>query len=292
MSKRKRNKNKIKKNKRRKQKAMQTFLIEFNDIINVIVDKLKNPKDGLSEGFIVKYEIDNLSFLAQVLTRKLPIKQSIGNEHAKIPEGDVFLIWHGTSLRRANSILKSGFKSGRFRCYVYFASNIMTSLRYATGRAHAESSEPAIFAAICDPSKLGYGEDFLSQEQYTFQDSIATRIVKYLLTRHGLYSIGEIVIEANNFKDELTDIIVTETKRFRDDLTNITITQNSGNAGIAYWLNSFLGLDDSESISENHPAVGKIKEWVDEQYANGRIMPIADEEILILGKRYLSEYFD
>jgi hypothetical protein len=49
---RKRNKSKIKKNKRRKQKAMQAFLIEFNDIINVIVDKLKNPKDGLPEGFL------------------------------------------------------------------------------------------------------------------------------------------------------------------------------------------------------------------------------------------------
>ncbi len=81
--------------------------------------------------------------------------------------------------------------------------------------------------------------------------------------------------------------IVTDANRFRDDLTDIAITQSSGNTGIAYWFNSFLDLDDSECISENHPAVRNIKEWIDEQYANDRMIPITDEEILILSKKYL-----
>jgi len=119
--------------------------------------------------------------------------------------------------------------------------------------------------------------------------------VKYLLTCHGLYFIGEIVInESGSSKDSLADIaniIVTESKKFRDDLTDIAITQSSGNTGIAYWINSFLDLDDSGCIAENHSAVGQIKAWVDEQYANGRMRPITDEELLILAKEYLPEYF-
>jgi len=295
MSKGKKNKHKIKKNKRRKQKAMQKFRIEFNDTIDAIAGKLKTPVDDLPEGFIIEYEINNMSRLAQMLKRKLLLRKGIGNKPVKIPEGNLFLLWHGTSLKRANSILKSGFKSGRFKRDVYFASNIMKSCGYASKRASDESSEPAIFAALCDLSELGYDEELQWREVYIFQDSTATRMVKYLLTCHGLYFIGEIAInEAGGSKDsfaDITNIIVTESKKFRDDLTNIAITQSSGNTGIAYWINSFLDLDDSGCISENHPAVGQIKTWVDKQYANGRMRPITDEELLILAKEYLPEYF-
>jgi hypothetical protein len=100
--------------------------------------------------------------------------------------------------------------------------------------------------------------------------------VKYLLTLHGLYSIGEVNTEAN---------------KLRDDLTDIAITKSSGNTGIAYWLNSFLALDDSNGISQNHPSVIQIKAWVDEQYESGRMIPITDEEMLLLAQQFLPEYF-
>jgi len=190
-----------------------------------------------------------------------------------MPKGNVVL-WHGTSLSRAYSILESGFKSKKRG--VFFSANIMESLGYAERRASDGHSEPAIFAAIYDLNTLKYGKEFKIQAHYIFKPRVATSIVRYLLTCGGLYSIGKITTEAN---------------RFRDDLTNISITQTSGNMGIAYWVNSFLDLDDSECISEKHPAVCRIKEWVDEQYANDRIIPITDEEILILAKEYLPEYF-
>jgi hypothetical protein len=73
-------------------------------------------------------------------------------------------------------------------------------------------------------------------------------------------------------------------------MTDIAITQSSGSAGIAYWLNSFLDLDDSECIPEDHPVVSRIKTWVDEQYASDRMLPIKDEEILGLVRELLPEY--
>ena len=187
------------------------------------------------------------------------------------------MLWHGTSLDRANSILELGFKDERGKRGVFFTSTVtITSLRAAQARASTEKCGPAIFAANCDLNTLEYGKEFrvenhIIETHYIFRATIANRIVKYLLTCHGFYSIGKIVT--------------------RDDFTDIAITQSSGNTGIAYWLNSFLDLDDSECISEYHPVIGQIKAWVDEQYANDRIIPITDEEILILAKEYLPEYF-
>ena len=274
MNRRKKRKRERKKKRReQKEKTRQTFPAEFNDIVDAIVDKLLTHMDDLPEGFIIEYEVNNMKALAQILNQKLPIRLQRIEGKPRIPEGNV-LLWHGTSLIRANSILESGFRSKKRG--VFFSSNIMTSVGFSERRASAGRSEPAIFAAVYDLSTLKYGKEFQHQYHYIFRPGVATRIVKYLLTCHGLYAIGKIITDAN---------------RFKDDMTDIAITQSSGNTGIAYWINSFLDLDDSECISENHPAVGQIKAWVDEQYADDRMVPITDEEILILAKEYLPEYF-
>jgi len=250
----------------------QAFQIRFNDIIDAMVDKLLNPTDDLPEGFIIEYEINDLKPLAQMLNRRLPIRlQIIERKSVKVPKGDV-LLWHGTSSIRANSILKSGFESKKG---VFFSSNIITSLSYAEGRASGERSEPVIFVAIYDLSTLRYGKEFQHKSHYIFRPGVANRIVKYLLTCYGLYSISKVATKAGKFKDDMTDI---------------AITQSSGNAGIAYWLNSFLDLDDSECISEDDPVIWHIKAWVDAQYDNGRTLPITDEEILNLVKDRLPNF--
>ena len=284
MSKSKKKKKRRKREKKERREQFQAFQAEFNDTVDVVVDKLLTYTDDfdtpsatqskdLPEGFIIEYEINNMKALAQMLRQKLPLKLQKVEGKPRIPEGKV-LLWHGTSLIRADSILESGFKSKKRG--VYFSSNIMTSLGFAERRGFDSRSEPAIFAAVYDLSTLRYGKEFQHQYHYIFKPGIATRIVKYLLTCHGLYSIGKITTEAN---------------RYSDDLTDIAITQSSGNTGIAYWLNSFLDLDDSKCITENHPAVDQIKAWVDEQYAEGRMTPITDEEMLIWGKEYLPEHF-
>ena len=272
MSKRKKKKKRRKREKKERREQFQAFRTEFNDTVDAIVDKLLTYTDDLPEGFIIEYEINDMKALAQMLRQKLPLKLQKVERKPRIPEGNI-LLWHGTSLIRADSILESGFRSKK---RVFFSSNIMTSLSFAERRGIDGRSEPAIFAAVYDLGTLRYGKEFQHQYHFIFKPGVATRIVKYLLTCRGLYSIGKITTEAN---------------RYSDDLTDIAITQSSGNTGIAYWLNSFLDLDDSKCIPGNHPAVAKIKAWVDEQYAEGRMIPIADEELLILAEEYLPEYF-
>ena len=263
---------------RREQKAreQQALPVELNDIADAVADRLLNPVDEVPEGMLIEYEIQDLKVLALKVKQKLPVKWSVGQRpggRPRLPKGHM-LLWHGTSLSRANSILKSGFRSRRRG--VFFSPNIMESMSYAERRAVDGHSEPALFGVVRDLSALKYGKEFRRQTHYIFRPGAATRAVKYLLTCHGLHSIRG---------------MAAETGGVGDDLTDIAITQGSDTAGIAYWLNSFLDLDDSECIPEDHPAVGQIKAWVDEQYESGRMVPIGDEEILTLAKQYLPEYF-
>ena len=208
-----------------KEREKHALPAEFDDVVNAIVDRLSNPADDAPETLSIEYEINDLGTLAHRLKQRLRVRRSVQYDRGgkpRIPEGHV-LLWHGTSLARANSILKSGFRSKRRG--VFFSSNITESFSYAERRARDGSSEPALFAAVYDLSTLKYGREFRRDIHYIFRPRVATRIVKVLLTCHGLHAVGEIVTEAD---------------RFRDDLTDIAITQGSDTAGIAYWLTSFL----------------------------------------------------
>ena len=58
------------------------------------------------------------------------------------------------------------------------------------------------------------------------------------------------------------------------------ITQTSGLACIAYWLTvHYKTLGTESEISKTSPVVARIKEWVDEQFDNGRHNVISATEM-------------
>jgi hypothetical protein len=70
-------------------------------------------------------------------------------------------------------------------------------------------------------------------------------------------------------------------------LTDVALAFNTSNSGIAYWINSYLKLDDSQKITEDHEAVQQIKQWLDEQMEAGRFGEVPDDEILEHLGKYL-----
>ncbi len=58
----------------------------------------------------------------------------------------------------------------------------------------------------------------------------------------------------------------------------VAVTNNSGLAGIAYWIYCNYG-EKAVGIPKDHPGLLKVKSWIDEQYANGRVTSISDEEM-------------
>lgn len=91
------------------------------------------------------------------------------------------------------------------------------------------------------------------------------------LTRAGIHADGLL-------KDEEIYNIFDTGKLLNRDV-KVAITNTSGLAGIAHWINSNYGLEGSKIIGKKDPMVIKIKEWVDNEYNNGRVTAITDEEL-------------
>ncbi len=102
------------------------------------------------------------------------------------------------------------------------------------------------------------------------------------VTRAGIHADGLLKNE------EIYNIFDTE--KFLNRPALVSVSNTSGLAGIAHWLNSYFKLKGDDQISKSHPMVVKIKEWVDNEFDNGRITVITDKELLKLIEEYRPEY--
>ena len=91
------------------------------------------------------------------------------------------------------------------------------------------------------------------------------------VTRAGIHADGLMKDE------EIYNIF--DTAKILGRAPGVTISKTSGLAGIAYWVNEHFKLDDSKKVNKDHPLVAKLKDWVDEMYADGRTTSLANKEI-------------
>lgn len=103
------------------------------------------------------------------------------------------------------------------------------------------------------------------------------------VTRAGIHADGVIKNE------EIYNIFDTATILGRP--LGISVTDKSGVAGIALWINQYLGLEGEKQIDKRHPGVLEIAKWVDEQYGERRTTAISSEEMLEQAKTHLPEFF-
>jgi hypothetical protein len=82
-----------------------------------------------------------------------------------------------------------------------------------------------------------------------------------------------------------------DTVRLLKRPVRVHITDKSGLAGIAYWVDSYLGIEGDKRIDKKHPGLAKIKRWVDEQYARHRTTVISDGEMLHVARMYPPHLF-
>ena len=101
-------------------------------------------------------------------------------------------------------------------------------------------------------------------------------------TRAGIHADG---LTKN---EEIYNIF--DTGKWLNRPCKVAITNNSGLAGIAYWIYSNIG-EAASSIKKDHPGLLVIKNWIDEQYAGGRITSISDGEMMEQVRQALPELF-
>jgi citrate (Re)-synthase len=83
---------------------------------------------------------------------------------------------------------------------------------------------------------------------------------------------------------------IFDTERLLNRPVGVKINDKSGAAGVAYWVNQYLGLAGDEQLDKRHPAIMNIAAWVDAQYHHGRTTAIASEEMIELIREHLPGY--
>ncbi|MGN1001192.1 MAG: 2-isopropylmalate synthase [Oscillospiraceae bacterium] len=91
------------------------------------------------------------------------------------------------------------------------------------------------------------------------------------MTRAGIHADGLLKDE------EIYNIF--DTKTLLDRPASVMIGKSSGLAGIAYWINEYYGLSGDRAVDKRSPLVAFLKEWVDQEYEDGRQTMIAPEEL-------------
>ena len=93
------------------------------------------------------------------------------------------------------------------------------------------------------------------------------------VTRAGIHADGLLKNE------EIYNIF--DTGKFLNRPPLVAVSNTSGLAGIAHWINTYYRLPEERKVDKNSELVTRVKAWVDEQYSEGRITVITDNELVV-----------
>ena len=92
------------------------------------------------------------------------------------------------------------------------------------------------------------------------------------VTRAGIHADGLLKNE------EIYNIFDTE--KFLNRPVLCAVSNTSGLAGIAHWINTYYKLKGDKQVDKSSQLVHLIKEWVDDEYAGGRVTVLTDDELV------------
>ncbi len=184
------------------------------------------------------------------------------------------ILWHGTSKSRAESIREEGFMARKCRSgRMFFTRQPTVADGYAHRRAMRENDQPAVITCSID---INMYDDFICPTRGVF--AFAHKRIP-----------NEVIRRVEN---PSTQVRQKREKRKKDkvEFTNVALAFGSSRVGVAYWLNSHLKLNDMDKISEDSEAVGKIKEWLDEQMDAGRFGEVPTGEMVEQVQEHLPQH--
>lgn len=134
---------------------------------------------------------------------------------------------------------------------------------YASLRGSMDGMDPTVITEIAEYYKKEIGYEIPPMTPFVGSS--------FNVTRAGIHADGLLKDE------EIYNIFNTE--RLLNRPTSVMLGQNSGLAGIAYWINGNYGLKDADAVGKRDELVLKVKEWIDSEYADGRQTTLATHEI-------------
>jgi len=134
---------------------------------------------------------------------------------------------------------------------------------YASLRGSLDGMDPTVITEIADYYRNEIG--------YRIPDMTPFAGRNFNVTRAGIHADGLLKDE------EIYNIF--DTDRILNRKPMVAIGPTSGLAGIAYWINANYRLADDEKLDKRDPLVAVVKEWVDNEYANGRQTTLSANEV-------------
>lgn len=219
-----------------------------------------------------------------VLPRSIPKLIHAFTEDAGVPSR--MLEWHGH-----NDFYRS--HSNGITAWLYGCSALNCSLLGIGER----TGNPPLEAAVIDYIALRGQDEEVETTVITEIANYCASELKWEIPRNQPFVGSEfnttragIHVDGIQKSEEIYNIFDTELILNRPP--TVAITDKSGAAGIAHWVNSFLKLEPRSRIDKRHPGISDILKWVDDQYANGRITPISNDEMHAQAVAQLPDYFD
>lgn len=114
-------------------------------------------------------------------------------------------------------------------------------------------------------------EYFESELGYTIPPRTPFVGENFNVTRAGIHADGLLKNE------EIYNIFDTDLLLNRP--VKVAITKTSGSSGVAHWINVAHKLKGDNQFDKKDPLVLFVKEWVDKEYEDGRVVAISNEEL-------------
>ena len=193
------------------------------------------------------------------------------NHHAQIPSEQIE--WHGH-----NDFYKAVNNSSN--AWLYGASGVNCTMlgigertgntpleamvfEYAQLKGTLDGMDPTVITEIASYYEHEIGYKVASNTPFVGKN--------FNVTRAGIHADGLLKNE------EIYKIF--DTDKFLNRPPLVSISAHSGLAGIAHWVNSYYQLKEEEAVDKNSALVCRLKRFVDQEFEQGRIGIMSDEEL-------------
>ena len=134
---------------------------------------------------------------------------------------------------------------------------------YASLRGSFDGMDPTVITEIADYFRNEIGYNIPEMTPFVGRN--------FNTTRAGIHADGLLKDE------EIYNIF--NTKKLLNRPAGVAVSKTSGLAGIAYWINENYGLEGVAALDKRDPLVAELKEWMDGEYAGGRVSALSNHEL-------------
>lgn len=145
-------------------------------------------------------------------------------------------------------------------------------MQYAQLRGTFDGMDPTVITEIAEYYEKELGYEIPPRTPFVGRE--------FNVTRAGVHADGLMKNE------EVYNIF--DTTKLLNRPPKVMVSSTSGAAGVAIWLNRYLRLEGISAIDKNDPLVLYVKDWVDKQYAQGRVTAITDAELARVTEEYMA----